>query len=90
MSQAVQLSSVVRPRASVTRSPSSWLVLAHAYLGTVANPGTWRVLVDGWVTREWAKHHHPNWYKKIMEEDAGESTTGGQDNASDADPEHRK
>lgn len=41
-------------------------VLAHAYLGTVANPGTWRVLVDGWVTREWAKHHHPNWYRKVM------------------------
>ena len=42
-------------------------VLAHAYLGTVANPGTWRVLVDGRVTVEWAKHHHPQWYKKMME-----------------------
>jgi formate dehydrogenase subunit gamma len=41
-------------------------VLAHAYLGTVANPGTWRVLVDGYVTREWAKHHHPNWYRKLI------------------------
>ena len=41
-------------------------VLAHAYLGTVANPGTWRVLVDGSVTREWARHHHPNWYKALI------------------------
>ena len=41
-------------------------VLAHAYLGTIANPGTWRVLVDGHVTREWAEHHHPQWYRKIM------------------------
>jgi formate dehydrogenase subunit gamma len=41
-------------------------VLAHAYLGTVANPGTWRVLVDGHVTREWAEHHHPNWYRKLI------------------------
>ncbi len=41
-------------------------VLAHAYLGTVANPGTWRVLVDGSVTREWARHHHPNWYKALL------------------------
>jgi formate dehydrogenase gamma subunit len=42
-------------------------VLAHAYLGTVANPGTWRVLVDGSVTREWAEHHHPNWYRALLE-----------------------
>ncbi len=41
-------------------------VLGHAYLGTIANPGTWRVLVDGYVTREWAKHHHPNWFRSLM------------------------
>ncbi len=45
-------------------------VLAHAYLGTVANPGTWRVLVDGSVTREWAQHHHPNWYKALLQQEA--------------------
>ena len=44
-------------------------VLAHAYLGTVANPGTWRVLVDGSVTREWAHHHHPNWYRALVREE---------------------
>ena len=43
-------------------------VLAHAYLGTIANPGTWRVLVDGFVTKEWAEHHHPQWYKKVEAE----------------------
>jgi formate dehydrogenase gamma subunit len=41
-------------------------VVAHAYLGTIANPGTWRVLVDGSVTREWARHHHPNWYRALI------------------------
>jgi formate dehydrogenase gamma subunit len=41
-------------------------VVAHAYLGTVANPGTWRVLVDGSVTREWARHHHLNWYRSLV------------------------
>jgi len=46
-------------------------VLAHAYLGTVANPGTWRVLVDGTVTREWARHHHPNWYRALVEKEHG-------------------
>jgi formate dehydrogenase subunit gamma len=44
-------------------------VVAHAYLGTVANPGTWRVLVDGSVTREWAEHHHPNWYRALLVEE---------------------
>jgi len=44
-------------------------VLAHAYLGTVANPGTWRVLVDGSVTREWAEHHHPNWFRKLKDQE---------------------
>lgn len=43
-------------------------VLAHAYLGTVANPGTWRVLVDGYVTEEWAKHHHPFWYNQVVKD----------------------
>jgi formate dehydrogenase gamma subunit len=42
-------------------------VFAHAYLGTVANPGTWRVLVDGHVTKIWAKHHHKNWYQSLIE-----------------------
>lgn len=42
-------------------------VLAHAYLGTVANPGTWRVLVDGYVTKKWAEHHHPFWYRQVAE-----------------------
>jgi len=41
-------------------------VVAHAYLGTVANPGTWRVLVDGTVTREWARHHHLNWFRALV------------------------
>ncbi|KUO48774.1 MAG: hypothetical protein APF76_17980 [Desulfitibacter sp. BRH_c19] len=35
-------------------------VIVHAYLGSAANPGTWRVLVDGKVSEEWCKHHHPD------------------------------
>ncbi len=40
-------------------------VIAHAYLGTIANPGTWRALIDGRVGRKWAKKHHSEWYKEI-------------------------
>ena len=40
-------------------------VIAHGYLGTIANPGTWRALVDGKVSRKWARKHHSEWYKEI-------------------------
>jgi formate dehydrogenase subunit gamma len=42
-------------------------VIAHAYLGTIANPGTWRALVDGKVSRPWARKHHSEWYKEMDE-----------------------
>ena len=56
-------------------------VLSHAYLGTIANPGTWRVLVDGYVTREWAEHHHKYWLEKLekveseVKEESGDEET---------------
>jgi len=41
------------------------VIVAHAYLGTIANPGTWSAMVDGKVSRLWAKKHHSEWYKEI-------------------------
>ena len=38
------------------------LLVLHVYLGTVAYPGTARAMIDGTVTRRWARHHHPRWY----------------------------
>jgi len=35
-------------------------VLAHLYLGTLANPGTLRSMFEGRVTRSWLRHHHPD------------------------------
>jgi len=40
-------------------------VAIHAYLGTVANPGSWRAMADGKVTSQWAEKHHSEWYKEI-------------------------
>ena len=40
-------------------------VAVHAYLGTIANPGSWRAMADGKVTRKWAEKHHSEWYKEI-------------------------
>ena len=39
-------------------------VLAHIYLGTLANPGTWQVLVTGKVSARWAFLHHSLWQYK--------------------------
>ena len=40
------------------------LLVLHVYLGTVAYPGTARAMIDGTVTRRWARHHHPRWYEE--------------------------
>ena len=36
-------------------------ILVHFYLGTVGNPGSWRIMTRGTVTKNWAKAHHPDW-----------------------------
>ena len=40
-------------------------VLAHIYLGTAANPGTWQSAFTGYVGMRWAQKHHPLWWAKI-------------------------
>ena len=44
------------------------LLVAHVYLGTAAEPGTFRSMVHGRVTRAWAKVHHARWYREIIGE----------------------
>jgi len=39
-------------------------LIVHIYLGTVAYPGTARGMLQGTVTRAWAKLHHPMWYDR--------------------------
>ncbi len=40
-------------------------VPVHIYLGTVANPGTFRIMVYGTVPVEFAKKKYPKWMKEI-------------------------
>ena len=35
--------------------------IIHIYEGTAAQPGTFRSMVDGTVTDDWARTHHPAW-----------------------------
>jgi formate dehydrogenase subunit gamma len=44
-------------------------VVFHIYLGTSAEPGTFRSMTRGTVTRKWARLHHPGWYRKVTGED---------------------
>ncbi len=37
----------------------------HAYLGTLANPGTFRIMVYGTVPVEFARKKYPKWMKEI-------------------------
>ncbi len=33
--------------------------IVHVYHATIGQPGTWRAMVDGHVSREWLRRHHP-------------------------------
>lgn len=37
----------------------------HIYLGTLANPGTFRIMVYGTVPVEWARKRHTKWVQKL-------------------------
>jgi formate dehydrogenase subunit gamma len=47
--------------------------IIHIYEGTAALPGTFRGMVNGTVTDEWAWTHHPAWYQAVTGRDARES-----------------
>lgn len=45
-------------------------IVFHIYLGTVAEPGTFGSMVRGTVSRQWARLHHPRWFREVTGEDA--------------------
>lgn len=40
-------------------------VPVHIYLGTLANPGTFRIMIYGTVPYQWAKKKHPKWVAEV-------------------------
>jgi formate dehydrogenase subunit gamma len=40
-------------------------VIFHIYLGSAAEPGTFRSMTRGTVTRAWARLHHPGWFRQV-------------------------
>jgi formate dehydrogenase subunit gamma len=43
-------------------------VIYHIYMSTTAMPGTLRAMTRGTVTKDWAKWHHPRWYREVTED----------------------
>jgi formate dehydrogenase subunit gamma len=43
-------------------------VVFPIYLGTSAEPGTFRSMTRGTVTKKWARLHHPRWFRDVTGE----------------------
>ena len=43
-------------------------IVVHIYLATASEPGTFRAMTRGTVTKAWAKLHHPRWYRDVTGE----------------------
>jgi formate dehydrogenase subunit gamma len=41
------------------------MAFVHIYLGTIGMKGAYRAMRTGYVTAEWAKHHHERWYDDV-------------------------
>lgn len=44
-------------------------IITHIYLGTAAEPGTFRSMTRGTVTRRWARLHHPGWFRDVSKKE---------------------
>jgi formate dehydrogenase subunit gamma len=42
--------------------------IIHVYMGVFVVPGGLRAIVHGYVSRAWAKAHHPLWYERVTGE----------------------
>ncbi len=45
------------------------MVVVHAYLTTIGNPGTLGSMIYGNVTKGWARMHHPRWFDEVKGKD---------------------
>lgn len=40
-------------------------IITHIYMGTIGVPGSLSAMTRGRVSQEWAKTHHPRWYRRL-------------------------
>lgn len=41
-------------------------IIVHIYMGTAVVRGSLRAIINGTVTRDWARSHHPRWYHEMQ------------------------
>ena len=46
------------------------VTILHAYATTLGKPGTYRSMISGKVSREWASRYHPDWQPEATRERA--------------------
>jgi formate dehydrogenase gamma subunit len=51
-------------------------LVGHLYLALVVNPGAFRAILEGRVSRVWASHHHPLWVKPASERTESRPVSG--------------
>jgi formate dehydrogenase subunit gamma len=58
----------------VLHDVAMWVMLGgfivHLYESTTAQPGTFRSMMRGTVSKRWAWTHHPAWYREVTGRDA--------------------
>lgn len=42
-------------------------MITHIYMGILGVPGSLGAMIRGRVTHEWARTHHPRWYRRLKE-----------------------
>jgi formate dehydrogenase subunit gamma len=62
---------IVRPWAVLVHGLASLVTIAgfivHIYMGLAVVPGGLHAIVNGEVTEQWARHHHPRWAAEVSE-----------------------
>jgi formate dehydrogenase subunit gamma len=48
------------------------VIMVHIYAALWVK-GTITAMVEGWVTKTWAKKHHPRWYREVREKQQDKS-----------------
>lgn len=45
--------------------------IIHIYMGIFMVPGSMTAMIQGWVTKDWARTHHRLWYKRVTGQGPG-------------------
>lgn len=53
------------------------MFLGHAYIGTIGTEGALEGMTTGYVSSEWARQHHDEWYEQVRDREQPEEAVRG-------------